>query len=129
MQILRDAATLGILILLALSVRIDLGGGAVGFADVHAASGDPVIEEVQEPVMTSSKESAADLPIEAKVRSLTIPTTVLPFPEDGYRIQGLGNGRILIIIDDEAVDPTMESPSASPPESPACKKPRAHRSC
>jgi len=129
MQILRDAATLGILILLALSVRIDLGGVQSGFGDVHAASSEPMIEEVQEPVMTSAEESAADLPLEANVRSLTTTATVLPFPDDGYRIQGLGNGRILIIIDDEVVDATTEPPSPAPAGSPACEKPRAHRSC
>ena len=54
MQTLKDTATLVVLILLALSVRIDLGDGPSDFGGVRAGSSKPAVEEVSEPAAASS---------------------------------------------------------------------------
>jgi hypothetical protein len=133
MQALRDAATLGILILLALTVRVDLGGKPIDL-DIAAPAEAAVEQEepaelrpafVAEPVRAGLPAPAADeadahsFPVVTRHITLPVPPrTAEPGQEETERREFVWevDGRRVVIVLGEAPPAQTASPSASAPE-------------
>jgi hypothetical protein len=145
MQTLRDAATLGILILLALTVRVDLDGKAIDLdigSPAEAAVEQAVPLELR-PAFISQPASAAQ-PVPAahefgdhSLRGVTqhiavpvLPRTVAPGREETERREFVWevDGRRIVIVLDAVPSTETAAPSASAPE-PCDDTLRARLSC
>jgi hypothetical protein len=145
MQALRDAAALGILILLALTVRVDLNGKPIGLdiASPAEAAVEQAVPLDLRPAFISQPASAAQ-PVPAAHESEhhswpgatqhialpVVPRTVAPGREETEQREFVWevDGRRIVIVLDAVPSTEGTSPSASAPE-PCDGKLRARLSC